>query len=360
MKILHICSTLNSDGIARILHSYFTKTSQDCKVDFIINKYPIKGILEDDFIKKSSSIMVVPRFEENKIKNLQLFEEILKNNQYDIIHCHMHFRNLFYLKIAKKYGVKVRINHSHVSFENEKFTQKLKHFLVSPIICRLATDLWACSRDAGIFMYGKKNIKKDNFYVMNNAIDIEKYKYLTSYRNSIRDELNLKDEFVIGCIGRYTYQKNYEFLLEIFKEIQKNEPCSKLLIVGARHNFGDDKNVISLGIKENVNEIMSAMDCFVLPSRYEGLGIVYIEAQANGMPTFASDKVPQDTSITDLIQYIPLKKSAKEWAKQIVSTKLKKDEERIAYNNSVKNSNFNLETEVLKVEEKYMRLIERG
>lgn len=370
MKVLHICPTLDSDGIAKVLYSYFSRPMCDVNVDFVVHDYIPKGFLEDDLKSKGCNIFRITAFEKSKVKCLFELNKILATNKYDVIHCHMHYRNVFCVLLAFFHGIKVRITHCHVAFEEENKKQRLKRFLIMPITKMLATDFWACSTEAGYWMYGKRICKKNNFYVMPNAIDIESYKFSSKGRQSVRDQLNVGNSIVVGCIGRFAFQKNYEKTISVFKEIGKKYPDSRLMIIGTRENAklnqlitsaGVYDRVIQIGITDYVSSYLNAMDIFLLPSRYEGLGIVYIEAQANGLPCVASNRVPMDTNVTDLIRYIPLEADDKQWAEEIIKLfNLKKDTRREDYCENLLNSCFNIDVAVLNVREKYMSTVKGG
>ena len=166
-------------------------------------------------------------------------------------------------------------------------------------------------------MYTSEVLGSGRFHIAKNAIDIEKYRLNPAKRAALRDELGIgNDTFVIGHVGRFTFQKNHEFLIEIFKEIYKRNKNSKLILIGKGKNevkikqmvqtcgFGD--KVLFLGYREDIPELMSVMDCFVLPSRFEGLGIVGVEAQAAGLPTFFSTEIPKELKLTPLAYSLSL------------------------------------------------------
>lgn len=228
-----------------------------------------------------------------------------------------------YLKIAKKYGL-VTIAHSHsTASRGNKIEQIVKNIMQYPIRY-IADYLFACSNEAGARLFGKKSLKKENYKVIKNAIDVDKYVFNEVKRNEKRKALDIEDKFVVGHVGSFTYPKNHKFLIDVFFEIQKQKENSVLLLVGDGElrtqiekqisDLGIEDKVIITGVVENVNDYMQAMDVFVFPSIFEGLGMAVIEAEATGLPSIVSDKIPKETFIIDSIEKLSLKTSIKTWA----------------------------------------------
>ena len=195
------------------------------------------------------------------------------------------------------------------------------HKILLPIFRNTYTDAIAVSKNAGDWLY------RNNYSVLNNAIDTLKYAYNKEIRNKIRNDLDINNEFVIGNIGKLTYEKNQTFLLDIFAEYKKRNQFSKLLIGGGgevekelvekAEKLGIREDVIFLGMLTNVEEILQAIDCFVFTSKYEGLGMVLIEAQASGLKCISSSAVPKETKVTSNIEYLDLDESINHWVDRI-------------------------------------------
>ena len=221
--------------------------------------------------------------------------------------------------------MKVRIAHSH-STTNKK--EHLRNFIKN--ILRLfskkyATHYFACSELAGRWLFGDKTFNKGEVTVINNAIELEKYKFNEQTRDSLRAKYGLTNQFVIGHIGRFMSQKNHTFLIDIFYEVVKRQHNSKLLLIGDGplydeivnkvHTLNLDDKVVFTGVKQNAYDYYNAMDVFVLPSLYEGLPVVGVEAQANGLPIVTSDTVTRDLNIAGGVDYLSLGETASFWAK---------------------------------------------
>ena len=224
-----------------------------------------------------------------------------------------------------------------------------------------ATERLACSKYAGEWMFGKNS----EFKVINNAIDLSKFRFDQTVRDCIRNELGINDKFVVGHIGRFCYQKNQGFLIDIFNEITKTADAVLLLIGSGETKSNIEERVKSLGLvdrvifagnKSNANEYYQAMDTFVFPSRYEGLGMVAIEAQTSGLPVICSTQVPAEVAITDLVKFCPLSASAADWAEFILGHRVS---ERKDTTDEIRNSGYDIATEAKKLEEFYLNLVNR-
>ena len=209
---------------------------------------------------------------------------------------------------------------------------------------------FACSDDAAEWMFPKSVVEKKGYTVISNGIEVEKFLYSEESAAEIRKELGLQDKFVICHVGRIDVQKNHKFLLEVFDEVLKRKPNSKLLLVGTgpmekqvkeqAKQLGISENTVFLGIRRDVEKIMCASDAFCLPSLFEGLGIVNIEAQACGLPCYISDVINEEVDITPLIQKESLQASPEKWAERICS---EVSVERKAYNEIVAKSKYALD-----------------
>lgn len=280
-------------------------------------------------------------------KKSELFlKKILTQNQYDIVHIHIVGKYaVMALKSAKESGVPYRIFHSH----NPVFINSLHSLLFTLYYdtqCKFYANRYlACSSTAGKSMFRKRK-----YAIIKNTIDTQEIRYTDEGRRRVRGYLGIDDDmFLFGTVCRQTYQKNPFFTVDIYENLKKLQPRSRFIWVGSGEleqdviayakSKGLEKDIIFLGNKSQMADYYSAMDAFILPSRYEGLGIVYVEAQSCGLLTYASDAVPTDTKITDLIHYIPLKESADSWAKEI-SLGISRIDDRSKYSHLVLTAGF--------------------
>jgi glycosyltransferase involved in cell wall biosynthesis len=262
---------------------------------------------------------------------------ILKNNKYSIcyINSSASLSLLYWGFIAKIAGVPVIIGHSHSSRMDAVFgiriIKTIFHYLCRPLLPLVITDYLTCSSKAAEWMYPKSIINSNKIVLINNPIDISKYSYNTEIRNNKRKEHGLEDKLIIGHVGRLVYQKNHSFLLKIFKEILKKQNHAVLFLIGAgllkkkiekeAYGLGIRENVIFFGTTSVVHEYMQMFDIFLLPSRFEGLPVVGIEAQCSGLPCIFSDNITTEVDITNNCLFLPLKISPKQWAEETIRYK---------------------------------------
>lgn len=367
IRVLHILDELNTGGAERIVFSYFQHIDRDkFQWDFVITRYEDpkkKGILEDKIESLGGVIYRVHRKRENYLKNIKDVDEIIKNGNYQIVHSHLDELSSLYLLSAKRYHVPVRIAHSHLAGANRGFAVEALCLFLKPILKACVTSKFSCGRDAGICLWGAKDLNNKKIYIMHNAIDTSRFNYDNDLRIRKRAELKVEDYIVFGTVGRMSYQKNSEFIVQIFKEIHSINQKTKLIFVGTGENefsvkalvkdFSLQDNIIFLDSRDDVNELMMAMDVFLLPSRFEGLPIVLVEAQCTGLQCFVSNSVTDEIRINPNVHYYGLEHSAKEWAKYILS--IKDDYDRSYGNNSIKHAGYRIEEEAKKLENYYIQ-----
>ena len=245
-------------------------------------------------------------------------KKLITSKGYDCVHIHADTANKLLVSglAAKSAGAGKIILHSHSSGIDggHRSVKMLAHKSCRRFLKYIGTELVSCSDAASKWMF--PNAKAEKITVINNGIDLEKYRFNDRVRKQVRAELGIGTEFLIGHVGRFNYQKNHEYLIRIMKEVHKKEPNAKLLLIGAGegeaavkkqvHLLGLDSVVIFYGTSDRVNELMQAMDIFVLPSRFEGLPIVGVEAQAAGLPIVFSDKITRSAALTENASFCPI------------------------------------------------------
>lgn len=364
IRVLYIVPSLRlCNGVASYAMNYFNNIDKSkIQIDFItgVNE---ESIYYDEIKRAGSEIFYIPKIGlKNSFKTIKKIKKFLKENanRYDIIHCHVLNMGAFYLYYAKKYGIKIRILHSHVTKTADSKSHELRNKILLPIAIKNANFFCACSNDAG-----KQILKNRKFKIIHNAIDGERFKFNQISRDEIRNKYGIKkDTLVIGNIGRLCNQKNQKFLIDIYNVINQKVKNSRLMIVGNGPLEKDLKdivdkqslkdNVIFVETMPNVEKIYQALDVFVLPSLYEGLGIVLLEAQISGLPCVVSDVVPKEAKISDLYKEVSLKDSLEQWANEIINSRQDKRENNI--NGLIKN-NYEIEIEAKKLTQYYLQLI---
>lgn len=330
IRILQVGMSPYYGGTEAFLMSQY-RVIDRTKIQFdFLNVYDEKIACQDEIVDMGGRIYYLDMARHHGLKKYyQNIDTFFKKNanQFDIVHCnYQSLINTDILKYAMKNGIKVRIAHAHNSGYGMEPSKKQKFliFLNRITIKKYATDFFACSSLAARWMFQR------DATIIKNAIDVNKYIFSAEKRKNIRNQLGISEQKVILFVGRLDPQKNPLFLLDIFREIKKKKDFV-LVIVGdgylrdemntkiKKHKLED--SVKMLGTRSNVHELLQAADFFVLPSRFEGLGIVLVESQTAGLPTFTTeDVVPNEVKITDLLEFVPINASAKEWADKILCT----------------------------------------
>lgn len=298
----------------------------------------------------------------SKSYRIELKNFFRKHPEYKIIHVHQDCLSSVALQCAQECGIPIRIAHSHNSNQDKNWKYPIKRYYMKKIP-DYATELFACSKLAGDWMFLGKH-----FDILYNAIDINKYKYSPVIANNLRQELHLENCIVVGHVGRFNPQKNHTFLIDVFAECVKINANVKLILVGdgdGKKHIQDKveslriKNkVIFMGVRTDVNELLQAMDVFVFPSLYEGLGISVIEAQAAGLPCVISDCIPDDCIVTEgLVKKVPLNSSSIQWANEIMKLKGIHREDRI---DEVRNTGYDILDAARKLEKFYLNKYAEG
>lgn len=350
-------------GVESFIYNYYKFLKESIQVDFITDYEEIP--FEKEIKENGSIIHRLPSRSKNPIKYATTIEKILKGNSYDIIWANVTTLSTIELLVqGKKNGVPVRIIHSHNSENMGTMRTKILHSINRKRLTKYATDFWACSKEAGAWMF-EGLVNKEDIVVINNAIIADDFTYNESIRTKKRQELNVKDSFVIGTVGRFHRQKNHLFLLDIFKEISVNDSTAKLLMVGDGPLFSETvdyaeklkiKDKIEfMGQRKDVPELLQAFDVFLLPSNFEGLPFVLVEAQTAGLPCFASAKVMSvDTKITDLLTFIDLEQPAHYWADAILKSK---EYPRKNMKNEVVESGFDIESQAISLKKRFEKMV---
>ncbi len=295
-------------------------------IDFVTH-----DISEDSYMAEleelGSKVYKLPPFSIGSVSVIKSeFDKILTEHpEYEIIHCHMANAAVFYYSVAKKHGIEIRILHSHQNKAADTWTHAIRNLPLLALGRRASTDYVACTQAAGDFLFGRHS-----YAIVKNAIDIHHFAYDENVRAQVRRQLEIPEEsLVVGHVGRFCPQKNQMFLLDIFKAMLLLHPDSRLLLIGE----GDDEELLTervneleisdkvhfFGVADDVAPLYQAMDVFAFPSLYEGLGIVAIEAQANGLACLMSNGVPTDAKVLESTTYLSLNDDEMTWAKKLIA-----------------------------------------
>jgi len=246
-----------------------------------------------------------------------------EHHDYDIIHVHGSSKANYILSVAKKYNIKTRIIHSHnIKFQTNNKIKIIVGNILKKQTKQLATDYFACTKDAGVWLFGKQIVDSGKCKIVHNALDINKFKFNKDIRNELRKKLSIKDnEIVLMNVGRFHRQKNHIFLAKVLKGLSDKKIKFKMIFVGdavrANTQWKDElieklkeldvyKECVFLGVRNDVNCLLQAADFFVFPSLYEGLGIVCIEAQCSGLMCLVSNTLPCEVKSSNLVHFLPI------------------------------------------------------
>lgn len=316
MRVLHVLGGLNFGGAeTMVMNLYRNIDRRRIQFDFVIHTQE-KCDYEDEILSLGGKIYRFPRFRGYNvfqyIREWKLFFQ--HHEEYRIIHGHMRSTASIYLLIAKRQG-RYTIAHSHNVSNGTGVAALVKNIMQLPIRS-IADSFFACSEAAGEWLFGKKSVSGTRFYIIPNSIDVHKFAYNVEKREKLREAYNLQDQWVIGNVARFHRQKNHEFMIRLFAALKEQYPDAKLVLVGDGKTKGRivqlieksglQDNVLILAPTLDVAGIMQMLDVFILPSEYEGFGMVAVEAQLAGLPVICSKNVPGDVKISENIAFLPL------------------------------------------------------
>lgn len=315
IRIAHVIGKLYAGGVESVIYNYYRHIDRTkYQFDFIIDA-DSKIDPPQEIIDLGARFYTVPPYQ----KLPQYMKELIRlfrKNRYQIVHSSMNSLSVFSLCAAWIAKVPVRICHNHSTAARGETKKNILKYILRPFAKIFPTHLCACSRLAGEWLFGKRAMKQGKVTIFNNAIETEKFAFDPVVRSEVRKEFGIEDCFVIGHVGRFCFQKNQEFLIDLLPMILEEKPNAILLLVGIGEirneienkvkQMGLCESVIFTGARKDIHRLYQAMDVFVFPSRYEGLGIVSIEAQCAGLPVIASVQVPKEAKASDNICFLPL------------------------------------------------------
>ncbi len=310
-------------GLETMLMNYYRNIDRNkVQFDFLVHR-DFEADYDKEIEALGGRIYRIPKLNPFNRKYLDKLDQFFKEHQeYKIVHSHLDCMAGIPLKYAKKNGIPCRIAHSHNNNQSKDMKYFLKLFYKTKIR-KHSTTLFACSESAGKWMF-----RTNEFKVLNNAIDAKEYLFDEQKREKTRNDFKIdRNELVLGHVGRFAPQKNHTFILDIFDEILKINPNSSLILVGEgelqeeiiekAQNLKIESKIHFTGVRSDVSNILQAVDVFVFPSLFEGLGIANIEAQASGLPCLISERVPMECEmVKGLVTQINLDKGAKYWAEK--------------------------------------------
>lgn len=322
-RILHVFGTLNRGGAETLVMNIYRNIDRSkIQFDFVVH-HENEGAYEEEVRKLGGKVYRVPNYRgTNHFAYKKAWNKLLKDHpEYKIIHCHKESIVALVMDEAKQNG-RIAIAHSHNTQNIPGFKGKVMDVLNKNVDAK-ADYRFACSADAGYWMFGRDK----DFTVIDNGIEVENFTYNPQIRKKIRERLGFSDKKVLGHIARFNKQKNHSFLIDIFADLIKENDDYLLVLAGVGDlkeeiekkvkDLGIEDKVIFLGSIGYVNELLQAIDIFILPSLYEGLAVSTIEAQAAGLKCLLADTIDRNSKITDLVEFIPIDQGTGPWIKAI-------------------------------------------
>lgn len=364
VKVLQVLDYVNhNSGVSAVVMNYFSHMDRDkVQCDFLLFEKE-ENEISREIVRCGGRIYTSGKPAGKSILNYRKrVDEFFAQHvgEYEVVHIHIPNAAFTVLRSAKKYGVPVRILHSHNARGADGTVKKIRNFLLNKWGIRYANRYFACSEAAGVYLYGKRKMEKHQVWVINNAIDLKRYAFREERREQIRRQYGIgPEEMLLGNVGRFVEQKNQIRLLEIFAEAEK-KLGAKLILLGdgelkedlrnKAEQLGIAEKVIFAGVVDDVENYLSAMDVFLLPSLYEGLPVVCVEAQAAGLPCLVSANVTREIRLTDQVYFIENAETA-QWCEAL---------EELAHNMGTRQSGlkldaYDIEKQAAVLEENYLR-----
>ncbi len=368
IRVAQIIGKWLGGGVESVVMNYYRNIDRNkIQFDFICDN-DSTNIPYAEIESLGGKVILIPPYQK-VIKYHKELKRVLKEGNYKIVHSHINTLSVFSLFAAKCAGVPVRIAHSHSTTNKKEKRKNLMKQLLRPFSKVFATDYMCCSELAGRWLFGDKEYDKGNVYLLNNAIDLDKFRYDETVRREKRKELNIKDDtLVIGHVGRFVEQKNHRFLIDIFNEVHKQNENSILLLVGQGplmeeikekvKSLGIEDCVKFLGQRNDINELYQVMDLFLFPSLYEGLGMVAVEAQVSGLPCVVSTEIPEIAKVTEKITFINLENKIEIWTEIIFKYLKNINRKNINFTDGIKK--YDIIKETTKLEKKYLNSYKRN
>jgi glycosyltransferase involved in cell wall biosynthesis len=363
-RLLCILSSMDAGGAETFLMKvYRAFDKQKYQMDFCVSNSGAEGFYDKEILSMGGKIHRSVTKTKKPIRSFISIMNIVKKNKYDrVLRVSQHSLSSLDLLAAKLGGARRLIYRSSNSNIAGGKINRLLHWLFKWLPKFVPTIKMAPSTEAAEFVFGKRDVRKGKVVIFKNAIALDHFLFNQSIRTQTRKEFKIQNKLVLGHIGRFSYQKNHKFLIDIFNEVCKIHPDAVLMLVGKGEleedikrqikNYGLIDKVIFTGIRSDVANLLMAMDLFVFPSFFEGMPNVVIEAQATGLPCLISNQITREANITGLVNYLSITEHPKLWAEKIII--LSKNVNRnIDYSQQFQKNGYDINLEI----EKFIKLI---
>lgn len=363
--VLVLITAMDRAGAETVVMNYLQHLDRNkIQMDFLVNRKERADYEEEIESLGSKVYHMTPMYPGKFSRYKREFKRFLvEHPEYQMIHSHLEERSYFALKIAKKMGIPVRIAHAH-SVPKGKGLKQVVRLYFRKRLKGLYTHAFACGEGPARWLFGNEEV-----VFIKNAVDTERFLYSEGVRREMRKQLKVKDDtLVIGHVGRTVPEKNQEMLIDIFYNVNKQRPESKLLLIGGGNPKGEQKykkaivkkvkdlgletKVKWLGVRDDVHRLMQAMDVLVMPSTSEGFPVTLVEAQAAGLRCVVSDAIDYSVNLTEEMQYESLDSEIEDWANKIISFS-HEELDKSAMNEKVVQAGFDIKEQAKKLEAFY-------
>lgn len=367
VRIAIIAGKVDSGGKKNLIMEYYRHIDRDkIQFDFICDA-DSQAIPRKEIESLGGRVYIIAPYQ-RIIKNMSDMKKIFIQNKYPVVHAYNSTMNLFPMFIAKMCGVPVRISES-LSMAHEGDWKTILKKILRPMSKWFANYYMACGEDCGRWQFGNKLFDTGKVDVFKTVINTEFNAYNCDVRSKTRDEFGWRDKIVIGHIGRFTAQKNSLQMIDIFAAVARKEPRAVLCLIGDGElkedmerkieALGIEKQVAYLGRREDIQKFYNAMDCFILPSLYEGLPVVGLEAESCGLPMFFSTEVTKEANACELGHFISLDKSDEYWAEEILRACKENQMIRRSHATEVRHAGFDSADEAIRMQNYYFMAIDK-
>ena len=349
IRVAQVIGKAVISGVDSVVMNYYRNIDRSrVQFDFFMDGYN-KTLIDEEILDLGGRIIKLEPYENSMLTNMRQCRAAFAEGGYTIVHSHLNTLSCFPLYAAFRAKVPIRIAHSHSTMSRGEWKRNLMKQVLRPFSKTFATHYAACADYTARWLFGSQTVQKGKVRLVKNAVDTACFSPNEEARNRIRKEFNLENRFIVGHIGRFAFQKNHELLVRIFAEAYRQNQNAALILIGTGEleveirtlvkELDIEKAVFFTGIRRDIPDFLNAFDVFLLPSRYEGLPVVGIEAQSVGLPCLMSDTVTKDTAITPLVEFFPLHADIKEWAKKLLSYEHAK---KMPYPDLLRNSGFEI------------------
>lgn len=325
VRIAQVFGCMDGYGSENYVMNFYRYIDRNkIQFDFIVREDSAK-IPYEEINRLGGRVFLVPPYRQ-LAKHLRVLKYLFRENRYQIVQTHVDTRSIFALMAAEEAGVPIRIVNNHTLADKSEW----KNYMLRQLIKVKATHYVSASRYSAVRFFGRKAVKQGRVEIFHPVIELENYTYDEDVRSQVRQELGLNGRFVVGHVGRFCSQKNHEFLIDIFQSVHQRRPYALLLLAGDGETMtmvrrkieqlGLRDDVLMLGNRNDAGRLYQAMDVFVLPSRFEGLPTVAVEAQRAGLKVVTSTRVTEETKVRSDMAFLELSAGAEKWAEEAVRT----------------------------------------